>query len=121
MTHPADDGLRVVAERHGAAAVIRLAGELDIASAPQLTDTIRALEQPCDCIVLDLSELTFIDSTGLNLAVEQYKRAAADGFVFVMVGAQAHVQRVLELSDLNVALPVAPDVDSVIGARLDAV
>jgi anti-anti-sigma factor len=119
-TRRADGELRLTTERHGAAAVIHLAGELDIASAPQLIDTIRTLEAPCDCIVLDLSGLTFIDSTGLHLAVDQYKRAARDGFEFVMAGAHGHVLRTLELSGLDVALPIAPDVSSVIGARLDA-
>jgi anti-anti-sigma factor len=59
------------------------------------------------------------DSTGLNLAVDQYKRAAAEGFDLMIVGAHGHVQRVLELSGLNVVLPIAPDVESVLGAHLD--
>jgi anti-anti-sigma factor len=114
MRPPLDAEFTATVERIGPAAVLRLTGELDLATAPQVTDAIHAFEQPCNCIVLDLSELAFIDSTGLHLAVDEYKRAAADGFEFVVTGAHGPVLRAFELAGLSDALPMAPGVDSVI-------
>lgn len=55
--------------------VLLLAGELDIDSAPQLTDALSGLlaDGPTD-VVLDLSALTFLDSTGLSVLIRAQKR-----------------------------------------------
>jgi anti-anti-sigma factor len=113
-----DEGdLQVVVERLDSAAVARVSGELDIASAPELTETLRSFAGTCDRVILDVSGLTFIDSTGLNLALDEHRRALADGHQFVVAGAAGGVLRALRLVGLDTVLPLAPDVDSVIGAQ----
>ena len=74
----------VSVERSGTTAIVRLAGELDLATAPELADVLQGLEPACKRIILDLTGLEFIDSTGLRLAVIEHDRAAADGFEFVI-------------------------------------
>jgi anti-anti-sigma factor len=96
-------------------AVVRAAGELDLATVPELATVLEGLERECVRIVLDLSDLTFIDSTGLRLAFVEHNRATADGFAFVIAGANGPVLEVLRLTGLDVALPLAPDVASVLG------
>jgi anti-anti-sigma factor len=44
---------------------VRMVGELDLASAPKLEDTLKRLDSP-DAVTLDLSGLTFIDCCGLR-------------------------------------------------------
>ena len=83
-------------------------------SLPFLASALHGLEQPCERIVLEFSGLQFIDSTGLCLAFEENQRAAADGFEFVIAGSGENVLRVLRIAGLDVALPLAPDVASVI-------
>lgn len=95
----------------------RVSGELDIASAPELTETLRSSAGTCDCLVLDVSGLTFIDSTGLNLALDEHRRALADGYEFVVAGAEGGVLRALRLVGLDIVLALAPDVDWVIAAQ----
>lgn len=102
-------------ERLNGTAVVHVAGELDLATTPTLSAVLHTLEQPCDRVVLDLSELAFIDSTGLSLTVAEYHRATRDGFDLVVAGAEGHVLDVLRLTGLDVTLPLAPDVSSALG------
>jgi anti-sigma B factor antagonist len=87
----------------------RLDGELDLETAPTLTSALHSLERPCERVVVDVSGLQFIDSTGLHLAVEEHQRATTDGFEFVIAGAGENVLRVLRIAGLDVGLPLAPD------------
>jgi anti-sigma B factor antagonist len=105
----------VSVERAGTTAIVRLAGELDLATAPELADVLHGLEPACQRIILDVTGLEFIDSTGLRLAVVEHDRAAVDGFEFVIAGAAGSVLKVLRLTGLDVTLPLAPDVASVLG------
>jgi anti-sigma B factor antagonist len=96
-------------------AIVRLGGELDLATAPELTEVLHGLESSCERVILDLAGLEFIDSTGLRLAVTKHGRATNDGFEFVIAGAAGAVLKVLRLTGLDVKLPLAPDVASVLG------
>jgi anti-sigma B factor antagonist len=104
----------VSVEHSGTTAIVHLAGELDIGTAPALAEALRSLERPCERIILDLTSLEFIDSTGLRLAVVEHGRANMDGFEFVIAGATGPVLKVLRLTGLDVTLPLAPDVASVL-------
>jgi anti-sigma B factor antagonist len=99
-------------ERLSATAIVRVTGELDIATVPALANVLDGLEPDCDRVVLDLAGLTFIDSTGLTLAVNEQRRAAADGFDFVLAAPTRRVLDTLRLTGLDVSLPIAPDVAS---------
>jgi len=105
----------IAVEHAGTTAIVRLAGELDIATAPELTEVLHGLEPACERVILDLTALEFIDSTGLRLAVTEHGRATMDGFEFVITGAAGDVLKVLRLTGLDVTLPLAPDVASVLG------
>jgi anti-sigma B factor antagonist len=115
LTTPPLDVSAVVSEK---TAVVRVVGELDLATAPGLSEVLRGLERECVRIVLDVSGLTFIDSTGLRLAVIEHGHAMMDGFEFAIAGARGRVLDVLRVTGLDVSLPLAPDVASVLdGSR----
>lgn len=116
MIEMTDPDFEVTVQRSSGTAVVQVAGELDLASAPALADVLRNLERPCDHVILDLSRLTFIDSTGLRLAITEHRRAELDGFDFVIAGATEPILRVLRIAGLDVALPMAPDVASALDA-----
>jgi anti-sigma B factor antagonist len=111
---PALEVSAVVSEQ---TAIVHVAGELDLATAPELENILHGLERECGRIVLDLSHLTFIDSTGLRLAVMEHHRATMDGFEFAIAGATGPVLDVLRLTGLDVALPMAPDVAAIVDGR----
>jgi anti-sigma B factor antagonist len=75
------------------------AGELDIATAPQLERTIRELlSSGFDHIVVDLAGVEFLDSTGLRLILSLHAAAAADGYRFRLRPGPPAVQRLFELT-----------------------
>jgi len=82
--------------------VVSLNGELDISSSDELRYKIdRALdEKPVKHLVLDLSRVSFIDSSGLGVILGRYKRVDRNGGKIVIVGLQPQVRRVMQLSGL---------------------
>ncbi len=97
------------------ACVVRLGGEVDVSN----VDLIRErLEQRClipghSQVVLDLREVTYVDSSALGLIVWlDHKLAPADGRL-VMAGASRDVERILELSGLVGVAPTIGTSDSV--------
>ena len=59
------------------ASIIRLHGELDLVTAPLLREELERYERP---LVLDLSQVEFLDSTGLVLLMEVAREPAANGW-----------------------------------------
>ena len=83
--------------------IVKLEGELDVATAPRLHEVLAAAisEEGSDAIVLDLSALNFLDSTGLSLLVSTDKRVKSLGRVLILKGTQPIVRRLLEVTGLT--------------------
>ena len=91
---------RVSVVRFGPRAVIRLAGELDVATAPELEAAIEDLlgtDQP-DLVVVDAGKLAFADVVGLGLLIEAAERLRPNGQLQIR-DAGRQVVRVLNLLD----------------------
>jgi anti-anti-sigma factor len=78
------------------AASVRAAGELDIATAPELERTLREAQPRADLVVLDLRELSFTDSSGLHAIVDASTARGADGRR-VLLRAPPDVDRTFQL------------------------
>jgi anti-anti-sigma factor len=77
-------------------------GELDVATVPEVERRLRELcESGFDHVVLDLRELTFMDSTGLRLVMREDAAARADGRTFAVLAGGPAVQRVFELAGVT--------------------
>lgn len=87
-------------------AVVPLAGEIDLASAPDAERRIAEAEkgEPSE-IVLDLREVTFMDSSGLRILLAAHHRAGEQGREFALVSGPA-VERLLEMTGLTGRLRV---------------
>jgi anti-sigma B factor antagonist len=87
--------------------VVRARGEIDIYTGPALRDVLRdaAAAGPSQ-VVIDMAEVTFIDSSGLSVIIGAYKRAQDSGIDLVLRGATARVVRLLEMTGLNRVLTV---------------
>ena len=91
----------------GPQVVLPLAGELDVWSATEAHKRMLGLElRPGDQLVLDLSGLTFMDSTGIRLLLRASEHAGRRGAGFSVVRPPEHVMRVLELVGLVEQLDV---------------
>lgn len=98
-------------EQHDGGVVVIASGEIDLWSAPE----VRAALAPhqADGVVLDLRSVTFMDSSGLGLIVEQQQRARKHGFRFaVSLERTSDVHRILEMSGLTKVLHLADDPDA---------
>ncbi len=92
----------------GDVAVVALNGELDVAGASLLEhelDRISADHAP-SAVVLDLSELDFMDSTGLRLIVLADARAREEGRRFAVVRGAPDVHRVFEITRMSDRLKI---------------
>jgi anti-sigma B factor antagonist len=99
-------GLAVVPDRERVRVVPT--GDLDLATADQVWDEIERLrEAGFDRIVLDLRQLTFMDSTALRLIVRARNTALKDGFEFALIDGAEPVCRVLDITGLREHLTFA--------------
>jgi anti-anti-sigma factor len=85
--------------------VLHLAGELDLSTVPMFVDAIDGLldGEPIR-IMLDMSKLTFVDSSGVGAYVTAFRRAQAKGSHLSIGERSPLVQRVLQLSGVENAL-----------------
>jgi anti-anti-sigma factor len=94
---------------HGTTTTIALAGEWDLAEQTATRQaTQNALRRSPECLVLDLSQLTFIDSSGIQVVLELQKCSTEQGFRFVIVPGPPAVQRPFEILGLTGLLPFLP-------------
>jgi anti-sigma B factor antagonist len=93
----------VTSSHEGDVTVLQLVGELDIASVPELRKIAFAeLDRPgCTALVLDLAELTFLDSTGVGSWIELRSRAAEHGQQMTIRSVPLTVSRVLDIGGLT--------------------
>jgi len=76
-------------------------GEIDLASVDELKARLAELrERGSDRVILDLGEVTFMDSTGLRLVLGWDEEARRDGIDFALMPGQPVVQRLFEVTGL---------------------
>lgn len=96
---PIPGALQIESRRDGDTLVIALSGELDLASAPDLERELQAGEATSPGqITIDLTELGFMDSTGLQSLLRARERAAESGYALSLRRGPHQVQRVFELT-----------------------
>ena len=87
--------------------VVRLLGELDLASSNVLQEHLmRILESNIRMLVIDLDGLEFIDSTGLYALLRVTQRARRDRDQLRIIEPSGQVRRLLRLTELDAALPL---------------
>jgi anti-anti-sigma factor len=98
--------LRIAVSESDAATTIELEGEWDLANQLATRQAIgRALAARPECLVLDLSRLSFIDSTGLHALIGLTRRTQRLGVRLGIVPGPKAVQRIFEICHLTDRLP----------------
>ena len=88
---------------------VRTVGELDLATTPMLDERLReALDHEPRELEVDLSGLTFMDSSGLHLLLRWCRTTADRKIEFSVSGATRPVQRLFALAGVDKMLPLRP-------------
>jgi anti-anti-sigma factor len=97
----------------GARVILALSGELDVANAAEARTALLGLEPPRGgWLVIDLRDLSFMDSTGIHLILEAKQHAEKRGATFALIGATRAVHRALEVVGLAEQALTVDDVGS---------
>ncbi len=89
--------------------LVRLSGEVDLAVVPELViDFEYALEQVSADVVVDVSEVDFIDSSGLAAMVRARRNAEARGGSMVLTGPSEAIGQLLRLTRLDEYFTIVP-------------
>jgi len=103
----------VTASEHGASLVLAISGELDISNIDRVAEVIHALPNTDAGLLIDLSEVSYLDSSAVSLlhdlAMRLRKRAQQ---LIVVSPPQSPPRRILELTALYLNAPVADELDS---------
>jgi anti-sigma B factor antagonist len=93
--------------------VLPLKGEIDLHVSPVVTASLNALiEKKPERVVIDLSEVTYIDSAGLAALIQAMQKVEAYGGKFLLAGLQETVRSIFEISRLDQVFQIFPDVDA---------
>jgi anti-anti-sigma factor len=93
--------------RQSAAYVLRVRGELDLAAVPEVRTRFGELtSNGVRNIVLDLREVTFMDSMGIGLLIELSNQTSTDGLGFSVLPGDGQVRSVLRLTGMDDRIPI---------------
>jgi anti-sigma B factor antagonist len=105
-----------VAELGSELALVSVSGELDLYDEPALSRTLSSAEAPT--VVLDLSGVSFLDSTICGLLVGEAKRRERVGGGLVLVGNGSRATKTLELAGIDRVVLLFPTLQSALDAML---
>lgn len=99
--------------------LLEVTGEIDIASASRLMSGLNEAVGDCDKpVVVDLSEVEFMDSTGLALLLNAHRRLSRRDQGFAIVCGGGPVRRVFEITDMVGTLNVQVDRETAMSAAV---
>ncbi|TDE34452.1 STAS domain-containing protein [Actinomadura sp. 6K520] len=108
--------LEMTTRPHAGRAVVRLRGDLDIASSEDLRVYLDAARREHgERLVLDLAGLEFMDSGGLSVIVSCYKAVTAAGGSLTIAAPPPLIRRTLAITGLHRRIPVADTLEEAIG------
>ena len=98
--------------------LVTVMGEVDVGTAPEFEEELaKAVDHGLgDGLVIDLSNVTFIDSTGLNALVRALERQRLAGGTLALVSADSRVAMMLEVTRLDRVLARYPSREDALAA-----
>ena len=105
-----DPSLEIEVRRRADRTTVSLRGELSVDSSPRLWRLLDGLE-PAGEVVLDLADLTFVDSAGLGCLMKLARLAADAGATLIATDASTAVRRTIEVAGLHRAIAILPSAE----------
>lgn len=98
--------------------VLPLDGEIDLHVSPEVAESLRSMiaEKPRQ-IVIDLTKVTYLDSSGLAVLIEGMQNVQKYGGRFGLAGVQDDVKHIFDIARLDQVFEIYPDVDAALAAK----
>jgi anti-sigma B factor antagonist len=94
--------LRIQTAREGMDVIVRLTDDVDLRTSPDLRDRLlEALGSHPSRLIIDLSGVPYMDSSGVGTLVDMKRRTERDGSAIILVGLQPRVRSVFEITRLD--------------------
>lgn len=117
LCHSTSVDFTVAVSDQAAKTVVTATGELDVHTAPQLQAVVDPVSQRAGgALVVDLSQVGFIDSTGLGVLVATLKHVRQVGGSLDVVVTAPRVLKVFALTGLDVVIPLHDSLDGALGS-----
>ena len=98
--------------------VIPLDGEIDLHVSPRVALSLnQALDKKPARLVVDLSRVSYIDSSGLAVLIDAMQGVEEYGGTFAIAAMQETVRSIFEIARLDQVFRIFPDVESALAAR----
>jgi len=99
--------MRLISDTRERVRILALGGEIDLHFAPIFRILLeQQTEVPTEALVLDLSEVTFIDSSGIAVIIEHLRSATRRAKRFCIGGMSEAVKQIFDIIHLEKAMPV---------------
>lgn len=92
--------------------VVRLAGDVDLEHTPEVRKTLLDAVAERRDVLVDMSEVTYIDSSGIASLIEALQAARSIGAELGLVSVSMQALRVLRLARLDLVFPIHDDLAS---------
>jgi anti-sigma B factor antagonist len=112
-----DDALAIEVRQEPGCTTVTAAGEIDISTVTRLRERLFEAAASGHPLVVDLNQVSFIDSVGLALLVGTANRAAAHGGSLRVACARPKIRQLLHLTGLDRRIPLAHTLDEALQAR----
>ena len=90
--------------------ILALAGEIDLHESPRIKEMLQPLiDRKVKRILMDMTDVTYIDSSGLALFIEAMQRIQAYGGIFGLFGLRPSVRTIFEIARLDQVFRLFPD------------
>jgi anti-sigma B factor antagonist len=111
-----DEQASFLLERVDGCSVVFAVGEIDLAASPVMRQAMAEAVESRRHLIVDLSAVSFLDSTGLGVLIRTQKTIAATHKSMSLVGPIGMVAKVLNITRIDEAIPVHPNLDTALGA-----
>jgi anti-sigma B factor antagonist len=109
--------LSVKQQSVGGFPVVTVVGEVDVYSAPALKDNIaKLIESGSHTVVVDLTEVAFLDSTGLGALVESRTAATKAGGALPLVCSQERILKLFTITGLDEVFTIHSSIDDAVAS-----
>jgi anti-sigma B factor antagonist len=101
------DGIRIQRVDNGRSVIYQVSGEIDTLTAPHVDTALRDLEDTSvDQVILDLTDVPFLSSSGLSILAMHHDRYRRQDIVFAVVAAHRATLRAIQITALDRIIPL---------------